>query len=37
VYRCHHHVSWCPKYRRKVTGGATLELIKKYVENQRNV
>ncbi|BCL16824.1 IS200/IS605 family transposase [Micromonospora sagamiensis] len=78
VYRCHYHVVWCPKYRRKViggevpgqadqgsilpsaapgapapqvpdadpwtnsyfvatTGGATVEVIKRYVENQRNV
>jgi putative transposase len=31
VYRCHYHVVWCPKYRRKVIGGAVDDRLKEII------
>ncbi|MFG1955993.1 IS200/IS605 family transposase [Micromonospora sp. NPDC048830] len=31
VYRCHYHVVWCPKYRRKVIGGKVDERLKEII------
>ncbi len=31
VYRCTFHVVWCPKYRRKVIGGATDVRLKEII------
>jgi putative transposase len=35
VYRCHHHVVWCPKYRRKVIGGAVDDRLKEIIREVR--
>ena len=44
VYSCKYHVVWCPKYRCKIltnsyfvstVGGAPLDVIKQYIENQK--
>lgn len=31
VYRCHYHVVWCPKYRRKVIDGTVDERLKEII------
>ncbi|MEU9507414.1 IS200/IS605 family transposase [Micromonospora sp. NPDC048170] len=31
VYRCHYHVVWCPKYRRKVIDGKVDERLKEII------
>lgn len=31
VYRCHYHVVWCPKYRRKVIGGKVDDRLKEII------
>lgn len=31
VYRCHYHVVWCPKYRRKVIGGRVDDRLKEII------
>ena len=31
VYRCHYHVVWCPKYRRRVIEGAVDERLKEII------
>ncbi|AOW92778.1 transposase [Rhodococcus sp. WMMA185] len=32
VYRCTYHVVWCPKYRRKVIGGAVDDRLKQIIQ-----
>jgi putative transposase len=31
TYRCHYHVVWCPKYRRRVIEGAVDERLKEII------
>lgn len=31
VYRCHYHVVWCPKYRRKVIGDKVDDRLKEII------
>ncbi|BCL13069.1 IS200/IS605 family transposase [Micromonospora sagamiensis] len=31
VYRCHYHVVWCPKYRRKVIDGEVDDRLKEII------
>ncbi|WP_030172543.1 IS200/IS605 family transposase [Spirillospora albida] len=33
VYRCHYHVVWCPKYRRKVIDGKVDDRLKEIIRD----